>query len=389
LAALLPVAEELRRRGYRCVLALRNIHQAQALLAKGDAAAFEVLQAPVNWIDSRLSMPALSHAEVLLKSAYGNGQELQSLIGAWQQIFRQLEPAAVILETAPTAQLACRTQGIASITTGTGFSVPPHSGMWPSFPSKKLVDRALLLESENSLLRNINEALSALSSPPIESLADLYPKESSLVGCVPELDHYGREAWRYVGPPIVANSGTTPFWPVQHGPADKGPAPAKVFAYLQAGYAGLAQLLTVLEKLPIQVVAYIPNLSRAERKHFERANIWLSATPLNAKQAIDESVLTICHGGTLAQSSCLAGKPVFLLPNHTEQSMMAAKIRTLNLGLETSAANPAEYKRLLTDMLRSEKYSARAMEFAERNKQFNGDFAALAMADAVEKACKT
>jgi hypothetical protein len=389
LAALLPVAQELRQRGYRCVLALRNIHQAQAWLLKDGAAPFEVIQAPVNWIDSRLSTPALSHADVLFKSAYGNAQELQNLIVAWQHIFRQFKPAAVILETAPTAQLACWAEGIASITTGTGFSVPPHSGLWSSFPSKKLVDRALLLESENSLLRNINQALSALTSSPINSLAALYPKESSLVGSVPELDHYAREEWHYVGPPELASSGATPFWSVKHGLADKGPEPAKVFAYLQASYAGLVQLLNVLEHLPIQVAAYIPNLSRAEKKYFERANVWLSDVPLNARQAINESVLTICHGGTLAQSSCLAGKPVFLLPNHTEQSMMAAKIRTLGLGLDAFATNAAEYKRLLIDLLRNDKYTKSAIEFAERNKQFLGNFAALAVADAAEAACNT
>jgi NAD(P)-dependent dehydrogenase (short-subunit alcohol dehydrogenase family) len=386
IAALRGVAQRLRRQGWRCVFVLRNLHSAQTMCVDADGQVFEFVQAPVNWFKAGAVAAPVNHADVLLKFAFGEPSALEALVSAWKALLLQWKPAIVLLETAPTAQLACNALGIPTVVTGTGFSIPPDTPNepWPAFPQRKLVDRSRLLEAERSLLHNILQVAAACGYAPLERVQDLYSNTRALIGSLPELDHYPRGAKAtYVGPPELSSSGPAPVWPVRMGPADKGAVPPKVFLYLRAEYPALAQVMAVLQGAQIQVAGYVAGFSLADLKRWSTDKVFLSSEPMDSAQAMAQCDVVVCHGGTLAQLACLHAKPVCLLPTQTEQRMTAARITALGLGVACELEQISDLKRLVKQVTTTESFRVQVQAFSHRNQHYLNETATQKICEAI------
>ncbi|MDP2794924.1 MAG: hypothetical protein Q8O25_12745, partial [Sulfurisoma sp.] len=314
LARMLPVALELRRRGHQPVFVARELLGAEVLLAPHDIAWF---QAPL-WTGQVTNLPeAAGYAELLMRFGFLNPRALTGIARAWRNLLEALRADMLVMDHAPTALLATRGLQLPRVNLGDGFCIPPATRPLPLFRWWQRGNPARQADSEERVRQVANEVLFALGAPPLICLAELLDCDASLFCSFAELDHYpGRAGGEFIGPLFALGQGAPAAWPA-------GDAP-RVFAYLKPGYAALDRVLAALRDAPVRVLAHVPGASRDTLTRFASATLRFSEAPVDIEGARAACELAICHGGHgTTAAMLLAGKPLLLLPMHSEQGMTA------------------------------------------------------------------
>ena len=125
-----PLAIELRARGHRVSMALRDLVHTRRLLSD---LSVPRLQAPA-WLHKSVGAPAAaaSLAEILLGYAYLDADALEGLVLGWRDLISLTSADVVVTDYAPTAVAAARMLGVATVAVGPGFWVPPAGRPLPS-----------------------------------------------------------------------------------------------------------------------------------------------------------------------------------------------------------------------------------------------------------------
>ena len=364
----LPIALELKARGHRPVMILRDISRADEMLGRHG---IEYLQAPL-WLPPVQGLPApINFTESLFLFGFLQPGGLLSVLRAWRAVLALLKPDLLIFDHAPTALLASRGLGLPRLVTGNSFAVPPRRTPLPLYewwnPKAGVPQREL--DCEERLLRNANHALSALGAPPMTCVADLYDAEVTHITGAPELDVYGpRDAACYVGAINALDQGVEPRWPA-------GPA-RRVFAYLKPRYMHFDAVVTALARLDASVLVFAPGLARQNMLRLQAANLAFSTEPLRMRSVREQVEMAVCHAGGMVDVMLQAGRPVFLLPMQMEQTMTSRRVDELGCGLfHIAQQGPRELEKGLKRVFSTPAYAEHALAYQQRNANFTQAFA--------------
>lgn len=112
-------------------------------------------------------------------------------------------------------------------------------------------------------------------------------------------------------------------------------------------------MLQALKSLPNPTLAYVAGISPALVSKYQSANLAFSSQPVGMDAARREADLMVCHGGDATVSAALlAGKPLMVLPMHTEQYGTAQNVERLGAGLNVAPENyTPDYRRFFKRLL--------------------------------------
>lgn len=361
----LPLALAAKARGHEIILALKDVSQAESMLA-GHGLTY--LQAPL-WlprVTGRTPSP-VNYTEMLFQHGYLDADGLLSLMKAWRALYALVNPALVIADHAPTALLAARSMDIPRTMYNTGFYSPPRAAPLPSMRPWLTLSPQRLVEQEQSVLQTINWALTKLGTPPLQRIADLFPlPEQEIMVSFAELDHYpDRKNTEYLGAPLAPAIGINPQWPEGKG--------KKLFAYLNPQYAHFDKVLKQLADSGERVLIYAGRIPRAALARYETPHLQVSDKPFNLVAVCKECDAAICHAGHGTVSAMLlAGKPLLLLPMHLEQFLLSKRVIDLRAGLLINQYNFDEDSTgKLQQLIENELFQRGARAFSEKYQTVN------------------
>lgn len=362
IAGFVPIAQQLQQRGHEVIFVVKDLAHAPTLLGENG---FWYFQAPVHWPAAVPLAPALSYADVLLNSGFAEKPGLLARTQAWRTLFECLASDLIMVDHAPTALLAVRGVQVPRALFGTGFCSPPRVSPMPSIRPWSPVTDEQLAQSEARAVKAVNSVLDQMGGGPLEKLGDLFEVEEDFLCTFPELDQYqGRLNARYWGPRFDYEGGIAPVWP---SGGDR-----RVFAYVNRAYRAFEPLMQQLCDAPWSVLAHIPGASAAISRKYDRSNVTVWPKPINLPQAGAQCDVAICHAGMgTVTAMLLAGKPLLLLPMHTEQVLTARNVASLGAGLyEYPDAPKPDYSAMITEMLAKGSYQQAASDFAQKYASF-------------------
>lgn len=384
IGSFMPLAQELRRRGHEVVFVIRELTNAEMVVAKYG---FPVLQAPIWTAEVKgLPNPPLNYTEIIVRYGFLNKNALSGLVRAWVALFALLRPAMVIADHSPVALFAARARSIPRTVFGTGFCSPPHIHPMPNMRPWAKVSQKRLEGADQHVISVANKLLAdmGVSVPPLTTVADLFKVEEDFLCTFPEMDHYPqRQGARYWGPVFNINQGTVVDWP-QGGQK-------RVFAYLKPMHRDYEKVLQLLSESGQSVLVFSPGISRSLVQKYQTERMRIVVHPLNIAHIVKQCDLAICHAGhgTIA-AMLLAGVPLLLLPTQLEQYLASWRIQQLGAArlVNMEDKTPPDYSALLSEMLGNGSYRQKAQEFAAAHAGFRQQEQFAGMADRIDDIIK-
>lgn len=360
-----PIAAGLQQRGHHVYFAARSVSTAQAICGN---AATRFLQAPfLRGPVSRPTRPTCTFAQVLHNSGFGDDGQLRSLVDGWRELIRSVQPAIVLCEHAPTALLACRTEGVPRLVMGSGFSLPPNIAPLPDLRPTPNVSQSELRRVEDGIVHRINAGLAAAGANPIERLSQLFGEVSGrYLMTFAELDHHStrigdayRGCWSLPG-------GRKPEWPVGDGP--------RVFAYLKRAAPPwqVERVIYALNQAPVRAIVHIAG-AEAHLLSLQTPALRITEDPVDLSAVAAECDAAVMHGTAGATIQLLlGGVPLLLIPLYFEQAIMSVRVAELGAGLVLHPRRVGHVASILGKLLHNGQFRAAATKFASRYAEFDG-----------------
>jgi Erythromycin biosynthesis protein CIII-like, C-terminal domain len=347
---LLLLADALASRGFRPVLALRDLIGPRPLLR---ACPFSVLQAPLYSATGRAApsgFVARSYADILAVHGFADADHLLAMTQAWLALLDLVRPAVVVADHSPTLCLAA--SGVfPTVQIGNGFLNPPTDQA--AFPVL-MTDRPALMD-EARLLDAVREVQRQLGRPVAPTLPGLFASAGRFVTVIPELDPY-HEVRRE---PVFG-----PIRPI--GPPLPPPERPGFFAYLSAEMPCCEAILTSLAQTGFPGRAYVLGADLEGRDRLRRLGLEVFDQPGPLNEMLAQSAVIVSQGNLgMAHAALAAGRPQLLFPAHLEQLMNARRLQALGVAHYLTGQFPAAdigegLRQLLTDPI----FRRRAQEAA-------------------------
>lgn len=312
---LTAVAAALRAQGHEAALAAADLRTLGAAEA-------ELFQAPLLNPPPAPDPSPLSASDILLNLGLGDSAELASALRGWLTLFDLWSPDGVAADYAPTALLAARIRGIARVSLGSGFAMPPASDPLPALRDWLETDAATLAAIDARLLGAVARAyerLRATQAPP-RAAHEIFAADLQVLCTFPEIDPLGpRTNAAYVGPVARGAADASVEW--------RASARVRVFAYLKPDEARFASLLGALAGVAGDVIVAAPGLAPGEATRLSQGPLRVFARTLNLERVLDDADLCVCHAGPgVAAAALCAGVPLALVPGHLEQFLVARRL---------------------------------------------------------------
>ncbi|MCP5144059.1 MAG: hypothetical protein H6978_04475 [Gammaproteobacteria bacterium] len=294
-------------------------------------------QAPL-FVDADSHRQSPNFSDLLLRSGWQDPAHALQLVREWLRIFTEAQADLVIADHAPSAAIAATLAGFPLLNAGNGFEIPlpanpmPPLRFWQKSNARQLasLDAALNRTIAEIARRTGNQARSDLT------ISDLFRPDNSLLITHPALDHYGQRppTWRYL--PIetpIATAATLAIPAVTQRPP--------IFCYLRGDDPKLLELFLLLGNI-FEVYAVLTGANAVFRDKVRAMGIHLAADLVNINAVLPRVAAVICHGGIGLVSQALnARKPIIVMPQHLEQSMLAHRLAMRRLVKLASVAQPA------------------------------------------------
>jgi UDP:flavonoid glycosyltransferase YjiC (YdhE family) len=197
-----------------------------------------------------------------------------------------------------------------------------------------------------------------------------------VLNCFPEFDHYGaRPGADYFGNDFQLDGGVPAQWP-------QGPGP-HVFAYLRAGSRALAPVLAVLRRMGVAALVHARDLRPEHEAALSTPRLRLSARPVRMAEVVAQCDAALCHSPATAAAVLLHARPVVMLPEHVEQTMVALRLAGQGLA-QVPEPEEAQVEAALRHALEAPGPAARAAAFARHYHGYDPAEAMAALADECE-----
>lgn len=329
ISRLLKLAAMVQEQGFEPVLALpeASLHAPQF-----DGLPYPRMAAPaMPRIAPKPSVRMESFADILLSFGMGDAVQLAEATHQWMQLLDTLQPAGVVLDYAPVAQLATQLTGLRTFQLTNGFDAPPAD-----CPPFDLGMRGPYLQQRNAgKLAQLSAAFAQvgqqLTGQPGPTLQAYFQHPVKVYDCIPESDPYGpRDNGLYVGPLVGLNDAELASWPQS---ATGEPNRPRLFAYLRnvlhaqdwfdALHAVDATTLCVWPDIPADLLQQQPT----PKVHITRQHV-------DIHQALAQADAVVNYGSTTTVcQTLLAGKPQLMLPADIEKALVARTVARQGAGL--------------------------------------------------------
>lgn len=365
LACIQPLALRCTAQGHRVLVAVRDTRAAKLFFGN---CGITFVQGPSLARELRLGHRLAGYADILLAQGWGNASILRQLVGAWHELFKAFRPNVVVLDHAPTTQLAAHIASIPTVAIGNGFELPPMSIPLPPFPGFSWATREGAERSEATALTSVNAIMRELDRPKLYALREAFEGQRRLYATLPQLDHYGpRAGVTYTGPLLTWTGTDQVDWPVGSG--------TRMFAYLRPEMSSARAILEALKFIGARVICFAPGFDPDELESIAGPRIRVVSTPVDLRPlvATADGCISYSAVGT-AFRFLFAGVPLLLAPKTIEAQMAARRIEDLGAGLVLRGPQTARNIAMLLERLVTEAhYRTRAQEFACYHKNVSSD----------------
>lgn len=349
-ARLLLIAQHLRADGWMPIVAARN---PGALAERYAAACIPVIAAPRNrsCFEGPGRFRAASYADVMGVCGYAIPERLAAVVAAWDKVFKEQAPDAIIADYSPLLSLAAFDR-IPLICVGDGF-VTPHELPGGGFPA--LGGQASPIWAPSDLLATAQQVQEARGHRAPSSLGQIIAGNGQVVSVPRELDIYGATR---------ATSANGPW--LRPAPPLEAPPRPQVFAYLRMTQPLARKVLQVLLDARLPSECFLHEASGETLAALARAGIRVHSTPPPLREALTRASVLIHHGGIGSmEEAALAGRPQLLLPRHLEQSLNTQRALSCFPGAFTLRAQVSIQR--LRQQLPSALMDARLLEAAQQS----------------------
>jgi UDP:flavonoid glycosyltransferase YjiC (YdhE family) len=373
--ACLSVALELRARGHEVLFAVCNTQTAEEVIGPHD---FRYLQAPrAPSIRGTREAPQ-NYSGLFTSIGLANVPTLKGVVRSWLSLFELAKPDVVVLDHAPIALLATRIAQSKAITVSNGFFLPPDVDPLPNIRPWERHDRAQLRQLDQQLVAAFNQVLTTMNAPSITSLPQLFQSVPAILRTFPELDHYGpRENVTYVGPLEMPADGKVVDWP--------SAATRKILVYMRPSVVGSRELLGALSRESANTICAVPGFSNQECQQYSGPGLRLHNELIQIKPLLESASLVVTYSGAgLLTQSLLAGVPLLMVPNTSEQYLGTKRVEALSAGIVIGKdRSPAVFSSALARLNESPEFSSAASAFAQAHADFDSETARRKVADAI------
>ena len=359
------IARELAARGHEPVLAYGG-EQAAALAGGG----LRVERVPE--LDAGRLRP---HS---FAGVFRSAEEIVELVEQEVELIRRVRPDVAVLDSKPTAALACRLAGVPAVSV-------VHFLAWTRWRAPEPL--VSLLRRRARVRRAVSRLRSAIARDSMGSLAfrRRWDEAATALGLDPAGGPFDGERvactttplltpsrslprhWRYVGP-VTWSASSEAFLP------SRGSRP---LVYVTQGSTGsaatLARVVRELRDEPVDVLVSTAEL--CEPAALERAAPNVRAARLLPGRACMEAAdAAIVHGGHLTTVEAhLAATPVVVVPHGYDQDVWANRAERLGTGIAVRPPSaPGAIRRAVRRVLRRERYRRAADRVAADLGRWNG-----------------
>lgn len=323
---LMPLARALAAAGHTPVFAVRDPVDVWPVL---QGSGFAMVPAPA-WPSRRARFEgpfrARTFSDIPSFLGWGEPDELEGMLRAWDGLLDLVRPAIVIVDHAPGLALAAAGR-VPVVGVGTGFSNPPAE--LERYPVLDAEAKGLGLEKE--LLASIREVQRRRGGPAPPTLPEALGYGRRMVTTFPELD------------PYRASRKDPAIGPMVRPPGPMPPAAAPSwFAYLSAERADLEEVLGDLAGTGIPGEAYV----RGGPEHVVSAarskGVRIHEGPVPVEEMLARTGVVVHAGGAgLTCAALAAGRPQVFLPEHLEQRLTANLVSRLGVGVSAGGREGA------------------------------------------------
>lgn len=361
---LIPLAKRFMDQGCEVVMVLRDLTHTSTILQDIHCL---TLQAPVTIELPQRQNDSIGYSDLLWSAGYFSPKHLFGLVSGWQSIYDLVQPDLVLMDYSPTALLASRIYSFKTAWFGSGFFYPPLTNPMRPFRHSKNNSVELLFEREAEVLQTVNAVLQSLEQPSLPQLADLFQLDLNFLCTWQEIDCYARPPdTHYWGECIVDDNGSSMAWP---GNAQNG-----VFCYLKSDQPEAEPILQALAELAVPALVYIRNYPAEWEQRYASATLHFCRNPISLSCLMPTTSLVICSSGVgTIGNALLAGKPLLLLPTHTEQYIAATNVEKMGAGINAARFKHQDFKGLIRQLLDQPSFAAAAKRFASKYRDFSSE----------------
>lgn len=375
IARSLPIAQRVRSKGCNVVFAVRDIEVAHSLLTPQQ---IPFVAAPRPLENLQLRHTPANYGQILAECGYARRSSLRAMLVAWMNVWRLVQPGAVVVDHSPTALLAARALGIPAMLLGTGFTIPPDADPLPPINPWDKIPLEELRRSDDVVLGNINDALNCVGADPLACIADLFTGLPALIATFPELDHYGsRTMGTFIGPFASATDHPKVSWTRTDG--------ARVFAYLRMSVMGVESILRALKDVDGEVICAIPDIPNSLRTRLDTPSFRIYPHAVDLPSVLKNADVAVSYGGAgLTAEALTAGTPLLLVPQFIEQYLGARCVQRLGAGILIDRQRPGiELGAALTALLTQPSYKEAAAALARKFSAFDATVACESATNAI------
>lgn len=353
----IALANVLRERGHEVIFVVRDLDLAERLLPTEGFAFLPVPSTPL--LPPRQA--TMNFSDVLLICGFDDADALGARVRAWTHLLRFLEPDSIVIDHAPTAQLAAYIVDVPVVLVNSGFSIPPITQPFPSIQPHIQISTEQLALADQRVLSTVNEVVSQFEARPLPHLSELFARSTQIITTFKELDPYPkRDTGMYVGPLERVTSYANEPWRTVDKP--------RVFVYMRPIIRGVQALLQALQAFDGEVKCVIPGAAPDMLTKYQAAHIEFYTELIELGSLLKEADVVISYGSaTLLSQALLAGVPVLLVPDVMEQiinSMRAVESGASILLLKDR--DPAAMSAALAALTSQARFKAAARAFAAK-----------------------
>ncbi|MEP6824168.1 MAG: hypothetical protein ABI919_05075 [Ramlibacter sp.] len=330
LARLLPIARSLRDKGAETEFVIPGQGVARSTV---ECAGFRWSAAPSLALSAGEG-PAINHADVLLRCAFGlPTDQLHARVLQWQSIFVASAATAAVIDASPLALYAARSMGLNAVALGHGFEIPTTFEPHPCFAPWLAGAAERALRCDEQLAHSIDglAQLFGTETAP-RSLNALYAPPGTALCTWPELDHFER-------PPGFNTPYIGPIWSDLPGAQPQAFAPRpgpKVLAYLNLVDKRHDLLWQALGKCGANVLVISPSGDARAAEAARGRGIEVVERAVLLAPLLKASDAVVSNGGIgLCSMALQSAKPLLLLPEHVEQGILANRLARQGLAAAT------------------------------------------------------
>jgi hypothetical protein len=262
-----------------------------------------------------------SFADVLLSVGFDDPRSLARSVQGWLQILEQVQPECVLLDYAPTAQLAAQLVGLRAFQLTNGFDAPPsHCPPYADVRADSVLGQRNA-ERVQRVSANIARVAQSLPGAPASSLQAILKHPRKIFECIPEADPYGARANAlWVGPLGAHLDAVDVPWP------ESWLCRRRVFAQMRT-MGGATELLDELLLTDAVTLCVWRDAPPEVMARYRNTSVRVLRHPVRLERVLPEADAVVNQGSTaLVCQTLLAGKPQLIVPSDFEKLTVARRV---------------------------------------------------------------